>query len=392
MCKTGYCRKKLSEYRELTTKQYDDIDSLETDIKDKDTFLQTVVKARNALQSDVSNLKKKNDDLKKENDDLSEKVEQLDEDTETGLMMIRNAHERERKLKNEVEEHMRNEIDLKKKKEELEKENKDFKTKFEFLKAKLEISLKANQESNILREAQTKEFEQKMVDAKEQSTNSHTDCYPKVEMESKLKGHVELIETLQVENNLLQMKNSDLSDELSTKKRELQDFQEQSLLKSSGSSLSEELALIGVFKCDKCNMDFTNDGKLKEHQRATHEIKLKKKLDLLANLSYSERKVSEQRLELTTSLLELKHQELEKSHLCTCRTFCRIFHKKHNFIRSKSDKISLKLENISVIPSTLNNMNGEIFGAKRKQYICKQCEQKFCRQGDLKKTLYINPQ
>ena len=95
MCKTGYCRKKLSEYRELTTKQYDDIDSLETDIKDKDTFLQTVVKARNALQSDVSNLKKKNDDLTKENDDLSEKVEQLDEDTETGLMMIRNAHERE---------------------------------------------------------------------------------------------------------------------------------------------------------------------------------------------------------------------------------------------------------------------------------------------------------
>ena len=132
-------------------------------------------------------------------------------------------------------------------------------------------------------------------------------------------------------------------------------------------------------------MDFTDDGKLNEHKSATHEIKLKKKLDLLANLSFVERKVSEQKLELTTSLLDLKHLELEKSHLCTCRTFCRIFHKKHNFIRSKSDEISLKLENISVIPSTLNNMNGEIFGAKRKRCICNQCEQKFCRQGDLKK-------
>ena len=61
---------------------------------------------------------------------------------------------------------MRNEIELKKKKEELEKENKDFKNKFEFLKTKLEKSLKANQELNILREAQTKDLQQKMVDTK----------------------------------------------------------------------------------------------------------------------------------------------------------------------------------------------------------------------------------
>ena len=63
-------------------------------------------------------------------------------------------------------------------------------------------------------------------------------------------------------------------------------------------------------------MDFTNDGDLKEHNSLAHELRLKKKLDLLANLSCLERKVSEQRLELTSSLLELKHQELEKSHIC----------------------------------------------------------------------------
>ena len=43
-CKSGYCKKKLNEYRELTSKQYDDIDTLETDIKDKDAFVQTLVK------------------------------------------------------------------------------------------------------------------------------------------------------------------------------------------------------------------------------------------------------------------------------------------------------------------------------------------------------------
>ena len=85
MCKNEYCRKKLKEYRELTTKLYDDIDGLESDIKDKDDFLQTVIKARNACQSEIAVLKKKNSQLIKENNDLLEKKDQLDEDAETGL-------------------------------------------------------------------------------------------------------------------------------------------------------------------------------------------------------------------------------------------------------------------------------------------------------------------
>ena len=134
LCKTGYCRKKLGEYRELTTKLYDDIDSLETDIKDKDTFLQTVVKARNALQNDIFNFKKKNAGLTKENDDLTEKVEQLDEDTDDGIKMLRNAHERERVLNKEVKEWSDK---FKKKTDEvtkMEKEKQEMLSKFNFLK------------------------------------------------------------------------------------------------------------------------------------------------------------------------------------------------------------------------------------------------------------------
>ena len=51
LCKARNCKKKLSEYRELNSKLYDDIYSLESDIKDKDDFLQKVIKARNALQT-----------------------------------------------------------------------------------------------------------------------------------------------------------------------------------------------------------------------------------------------------------------------------------------------------------------------------------------------------
>ena len=57
-CITGQCKKKLGEYRELTSKLYNDMDNLEDEIKDKDAFLQKVVKARNNLQEDNANLKK----------------------------------------------------------------------------------------------------------------------------------------------------------------------------------------------------------------------------------------------------------------------------------------------------------------------------------------------
>ena len=85
-------------------KQYDDIDSLETDLKVKDGFLQKIVKARNNLQEEIVQLKNKNSILLKQNDELQEMVEQLDEDTGTGKELLKNCQERERKLNSEFEE------------------------------------------------------------------------------------------------------------------------------------------------------------------------------------------------------------------------------------------------------------------------------------------------
>ena len=103
LCKTGLCKKKLIEYRELACKLCNDIDSLEDDFKDKDAFLQKVVKVRNNLQEDNENLKQRNVGLVKDISDLSEKVEQLDEDTDTGVELLRNANERERKVNLQLE-------------------------------------------------------------------------------------------------------------------------------------------------------------------------------------------------------------------------------------------------------------------------------------------------
>ena len=60
ICKNNYCKKKLQEYRESTSKLYDNIDSLEDDLKERDQFVQKVVKQRNNYQEEISLLKKKN--------------------------------------------------------------------------------------------------------------------------------------------------------------------------------------------------------------------------------------------------------------------------------------------------------------------------------------------
>jgi chromosome segregation ATPase len=123
ICKADKCRRQLSEYRDLTSKLYADIESLEDDFKEKENFVQTVVRARNSFQEEVANMKKKNNYLMKENNELSEKVEQLDEDTDTGVELLKNAQERERKLTNSFEEYKKNCASGKEKFSQLTKEN-----------------------------------------------------------------------------------------------------------------------------------------------------------------------------------------------------------------------------------------------------------------------------
>ena len=73
LCENSNCKKKLREYRELTGKLYDEVDKVEKDLKERDEFLQQVIKARNNFKSEAKHLKKRNDELVKENDSLIEK-------------------------------------------------------------------------------------------------------------------------------------------------------------------------------------------------------------------------------------------------------------------------------------------------------------------------------
>ena len=110
-----------------------------------------------------------------------------------------------------------------------------------------------------------------------------------------------------------------------------------------------------------------------------------KKLKLLAKMSLIEKTVSQQQLHLTTSLLNLKKNEAKESHVCKCKKYCRVNHQKHNYIRSKSDEIFYKLGRISTGLNISNHIENVHLGAIRKLYSCNLCDEKFQRQGDMKK-------
>ena len=54
-----YQKKKLDEYRDLNMKLYDDVADLETDMKEKDDFVNRLVKKRNDLEIEVKFLMEK---------------------------------------------------------------------------------------------------------------------------------------------------------------------------------------------------------------------------------------------------------------------------------------------------------------------------------------------
>jgi chromosome segregation ATPase len=231
LCKNGYCKSKLNEYRELTSKQYDDIDTLENDIKDKDAFVQTLVKARNDYQKEVVLLKKKNSEITKENNNLLEKVDQLDEDTDIGLNLLKNCQERERKLKKELEEYKANSNKTDDTVKQMTKENEDLKSKFKFVKDSLEKNMKANQElrecSDLL-ESKLKDLEVEHLACKEASVmaENNVNHVPAItNFEDRLKEQNDLLKVLNEENSLLKQKNDDINDELLMKNKEIENLE-----------------------------------------------------------------------------------------------------------------------------------------------------------------------
>ena len=101
-------------------------------------------------------------------------------------------------------------------------------------------------------------------------------------------------------------------------------------LTSSNSSLKEELAQLQIYQFEKCTQTFMNQVELEEHNLSAHE-KRSVNSDLKVKISILERQVSEQKLTAAKSIFQLKIKEFKDTQFCSCRSYCRITHQKHNY-------------------------------------------------------------
>ena len=71
-------------------------------------------------------------------------------------------------------------------------------------------------------------------------------------------------------------------------------------------------------------------------------------------------RICHQKIRLTEDLLRLNNKEREESSFCQCRGYCRIFHNKHNWYKSRSKEFMEEWKSV-------------------RNYQCDQCEIKFVR-------------
>ena len=210
-----------------------------------------------------------------------------------------------------------------------------------------------------------------------------------LKIESKMDEQAIKLEALEKDNNLMKQKNIDLLDELEMKNEEIKELENSSELKSSQKSLSDELFQLLVFKCEKCKESFANEAELKEHNFTQHCPSLINQRNYsLERIGELEKNISEQKNDLTLSLFKLKNQEMKEHRSCKSfcnKRFCRINHQKYRYIKSKSDELFDKLDIPHENPDEVSNENITEFGAIRKLYSCNLCDNKFRKQGDLKK-------
>ena len=384
-CRNNYCKKKLTEYREFTSKLYDDIHSIENDIKEKDVFIHKIVKARNDYQKEVEVLKKKNSALLKENNDLLEKNDQLDEDAEDGMKMLKNAHERERKLTKESDKCKEIAIKDAEKIFGLEKERQELQSKYDVIKEKFGKSLRENQELFSLKDAKIKDMEKEILESKEiKEKNENTNA--QFDYEGIIQEKSNRLESLEAENKMMKKEKDDLMDELEVKKKEVKDLevnQNKRELESSRGSLQEELLEVGLMKCNHCSFTFASFGDLKEHNNIVHSETLK--ADLLKKINNLGMQISEQKADTFSALYLLKEEERRGLTICRCKEkeYCRINHQQYSYIKSKSDDFLVKLNRFSVTNKI--SSTSIVSGARIKCYTCNKCEKTFAKQGQLKR-------
>ena len=280
----------------MNIKLYEDIASLEVDIKEKEDFNNRLQKQRNDLENEVKYLK--------------EKVELKNED----IIKMESVANKEMEVRNDVFKALENEnVELKlflesevRKMDEMESEGKKQLLKNGMKEKELidEIKILEEEVENLQEINKSKEAALKQIEEEKNNLDNEIEV---------LKGEIK-VET---------SKNTEMFGVGTVKslKDELEDF-------------SKCDNLLTAFECRTCSNEFPSKLDLRNHIKSVHvnEEKLK-----LRNLDKSVENKTEN---LVASINVLVRQEMSKlKEPCTCHRFCNINHMKHNWTKICSTDI-----------------------------------------------------
>jgi hypothetical protein len=116
-------------------------------------------------------------------------------------------------------------------------------------------------------------------------------------------------------------------------------------------SLSEELGIqdprsLNVsLECSMCQMRSSIDIDMKDHKISNH-CAFHMKQVLKRKIMDFGKENTKKRMNLKSSILKMKEKELKENVFCKCKSFCRIFHSKHNWQKNPSEEFESKLEAI----------------------------------------------
>ena len=172
---------------------------------------------------------------------------------------------------------------------------------------------------------------------------------------------VKEIENLKDINEEKEIKLENVSNECESVKAKLAKLEKRIFEEKEHVTLDEEIRSIS--KCEECDAVFASLGDMKKHLRSIDGVK-RKRSALQVKLYEIEKKIADQKLDLSLKISNLK----EKEETCKCVGWCAINHIKHSYKKSSSRELDHKFQNlINVLTLT----------EKPQIYSFKLCEETF---------------
>ena len=226
----------------------------------------------------------------------------------------------------------------------------------------LEVEMKKIKEE---KEASERDFEYVVTNTKNDVKKIEEE---KINLENKIEELLQVIKEKEYYSKEIMNENKEIKNDM-----EIMQIERKSIdkVKSQVSLLEEIQSIAKSFSCKICNEYFVDEHDLTNHVKKCHQ---KEHLEqLVSNL---EMEISNRRTYFMKHIFELRENDIHKKYSCnsSCRPGCRIFHQKHNWVRSTSEEMQDKFNNIRNI----------------EKRTCHLCDKTFARTSDFKMHIKTN--